>query len=296
MTLRTTATILIATALASAGLLVIDAEHKTLRADAPSIDLDSDNDFVPDCVEWVCLTSATSPDTDADGNGDFLELVQKGRPRQAGMALPADHEMRLVATANPTSTGNEVVLHLMFRFLGGVELLNQFDCYAELGAVPGLRIPLSTLSLQPVSLQQRAVPGEGLWVRYSVVLCSEQMLRSVLPCTIGSTATIGGRVIETAMPMFDQGGVTCTVVPFSPGFFAIQSVQAAATGVVGTAPNNRVCVLQLQPVGSGSGGSAFLVSGAECQDCNDLVCGVECAASIGTIVVLPGGPGSITGG
>jgi len=296
MTLRTTATILIATTLASAGLLVGDAEHKTLRADAPSIDLDTDNDFVPDCVEWVCLTSATSPDTDADGNGDFLEVVQKGRPRQAGPALPADHEMRAVVTSNDVSGSNQIVLHLMFRFLGGVDLLNQFDCYAELGAVPGLRIPLSALSLQPVSIQQRAVAGEGLWVRYSVALCSEEVLRSVLPCSIGSTAVIGGRMIETSMPMFDQGGITSTVVPFASGLFAIQSVQAVVAGVVGTAPNKRVCVLQLQPVGSGSGGSAFLVSGAECQSCNDLVCGVECAASIGTIVVLPGGPGSITGG
>jgi hypothetical protein len=201
-----------------------------------------------------------------------------------------------VVTSNPTANGNEVILHLLFRFMGGPELLNQFDCYAELGAVPGLRIPLSTLSLQPVSVQQRVVPGEGLWVRYSVSLVSEQVLRSVLPCSIGSSAVIGSRSVETTIPLFEQGGSTCSVVPFAPGLFAIQSVSAPVAGAVGAVPNNRVCVLQLQPIGGGSGGSAFLVSGAECQDCNDLVCGVECAASVGTVVVLPGGPGSITGG
>jgi hypothetical protein len=296
MTLRTTASILLAAALATVGLVFSSNEPQRLRADVTSIDLDTDGDFLPDCVEWVCLTSASSANTDLDGAGDFVEVVQKGRPRQANAALPADHEMRLVVTSNPTANGNEVILHLLFRFMGGPELLNQFDCYAELGAVPGLRIPLSTLSLQPVSVQQRVVPGEGLWVRYSVSLVSEQVLRSVLPCSIGSSAVIGTRSIDTTMPLFEQGGSTCSVVPFAPGLFAIQSVSAPTAGAVGAVPNNRVCVLQLQPIGGGSGGSAFLVSGAECQDCNDLVCGVECAASVGTVVVLPGGPGSITGG
>jgi hypothetical protein len=296
MTLRTTASILLAAALATVGLVFSSTEPQRLRADVTSIDLDTDGDFLPDCVEWVCLTSASSADTDLDGAGDFVEVVQKGRPRQANAALPADHEMRVVVTSNPTANGNEVILHLLFRFMGGPELLNQFDCYAELGAVPGLRIPLSTLSLQPVSVQQRVVPGEGLWVRYSVSLVSEQVLRSVLPCSIGSSAVIGSRSVETTIPLFEQGGSTCSVVPFAPGLFAIQSVSAPVAGAVGAVPNNRVCVLQLQPIGGGSGGSAFLVSGAECQDCNDLVCGVECAASVGTVVVLPGGPGSITGG
>jgi hypothetical protein len=296
MTLRTTASILLATALAAVGLVFSSSEPQRLRADVTSIDLDTDGDFLPDCVEWVCLTSASSANTDLDGAGDFVEVVQKGRPRQANAALHADHEMRIVVTSNPTANGNEVILHLLFRFMGGPELLNQFDCYAELGAVPGLRIPLSTLSLQPVSVQQRVVPGEGLWVRYSVSLVSEQVLRSVLPCSIGSSAVIGSRSVETTIPLFEQGGSTCSVVPFAPGLFAIQSVSAPVAGAVGAVPNNRVCVLQLQPIGGGSGGSAFLVSGAECQDCNDLVCGVECAASVGTVVVLPGGPGSIPGG
>ena len=285
-----------AAALAAVGLVVSSSEPGGLRADVTSIDLDSDGDFLPDCVGWVCLTSASSADTDLDSASDFVEVVQKGRPRQANAALAADHEMRMVVTSIPTANGNEVILHLLFRFMGGPELLNQFDCYAELGAVPGMRIPLSTLSLQPVSVQQRIVPGEGLWVRYSVSLVSGQVLRSVLPCSIGSSAVIGSRSIDTTMPLFDQGGSTCSVVPFAPGLFAIQSVSAPVAGAVGALPNNRVCVLQLQPIGGGSGGAAFLVSGAECQDCNDLVCGVECAASVGTVVVLPGGPGSITGG
>jgi len=271
MTLRTTASILLATALAAVGLVFSSSEPQRLRADVTSIDLDTDGDFLPDCVEWVCLTSASSANTDLDGAGDFVEVVQKGRPRQANAALPADHEMRIVVTSNPTANGNEVILHLLFRFMGGPELLNQFDCYAELGAVPGLRIPLSTLSLQPVSVQQRVVPGEGLWVRYSVSLVSEQVLRSVLPCSIGSSAVIGSRSVETTIPLFEQGGSTCSVVPFAPGLFAIQSVSAPVAGAVGAVPNNRVCVLQLQPIGGGSGGSGERQAGGCRRVCGGRV-------------------------
>ena len=267
-----------------------------MRADSPAIDLDSDADFLPDCVEWAALTSATSPDTDSDGVGDFIEFVQKGRPLQANGPLPMDHEMRFVVTSNPSPVGNQVVLHLFFRFMGSVDLLNQFDCYAELGAAPGLRFPLAALAMQPISTQQRSVAGAGTWIRYSVALASEDLVRAVLPCSIGGSATIGGRTIVTNVPLSEHGGVICSVVPFAPGLFSLQSISQPPASVVGSTPNNRVCVLQLTPLGSGSGGSAFLVSGAECEDCNDLVCGVECAASVGTVLVLPGGPGSITGG
>lgn len=296
MSPRVATTILLASAFAAVGVWTCVPDAEPLRADAPAIDLDTDGDFLPDCVEWASLTSATSADTDNDSVPDFVEFVQKGRVRQANAPLPSDHEMRLVVTSNPSPAGNQVVLHLFFRFMGDFELLNQFDCHAELGAVPGLRFPLAALSMQPISVQQRVVASEGSWVRYSVVIASEQLLRSVLPCSIGGSATIGGRAIDASVPLFERGGAVCSVVPFSPGLFAIQSVSSPVAGAVGAAPNNRVCVLQLQPIGGGSGGSAFLVTGAECQDCNDLVCGVECAASVGSVVVLPGGPGSITGG
>lgn len=265
-----------------------------LHADPVTFEQDSDGDFLPDELEWTCLTNALSPDTDDDGTLDFVEVVQRGNPRQAGLPVPADHEMRLVVTSRPTPAGNAVVMHLLFRFLGTTELLTQLDCFAEIGSLPGMRIPLSALSLQPVSLDQRVDPNEGLWVRLSIALVSEDFLRLVLPCAISADATIGQRVLHTVVPLFDHGGSTCTIVAFGNGGYAIQTVGAE---LVRPHPsNNRICVLQLQSAGSGQGGSAFIVTSADCQDCNDLVCGTECSSSIGSILVLPGGVGSITGG
>lgn len=295
MTPRSAAAIACAALLVSTSWLALGVSRpKVLRADTPTIDVDSDGDFLPDVVEWACMTSALSADTDGDATPDFVEVVQRGNPRRADLAPAADHEMRVVVTSTPGPAGSDIVMHLLFRFMGGTELLTSLDPWAEVGSMPGLQIPLSSLSPQPVSVQQRLVPGEGLWVRLSLSLVSEDVLRLVLPCSIGASAQIGSRALTSLVPLFDHAGETCSVVPYADGLFAIQAVGQGAQ--VMTAPNNRVCVLQLQQIGSGPGGSAFMVTGAECQDCNDLTCGVECSASVGTVIILPGGVGSITGG
>lgn len=271
----------------------LESTSQRLRAEPAPRDQDSDNDFLPDDLEWVCLTNALSPDTDDDGTPDFVEIVQRGNPRHPGQPVPADHEMRLVVTSRPGAAGGEVVMHLLFRFLGTTELLTHLDCYAEVGSMPGLRVPLSSMSLQPIAMEQRVEPNQGLWVRLSIALVSETVLRSVLPCAITAHATIGGRSLHTAVPLFDHAGATCSVVGFGPGSYAIQTV---GPNLVRTTPNNRVCVLQLQPAGTHPSGSAFMVTAADCQDCNDLTCGTECAASLGSVLILPGGVGPITGG
>lgn len=294
MTPRSIASVVIAVLLATAGWQASAASHQqVLRADPPPVDQDLDQDFLPDAVEWACLTSAASPDTDGDGTLDFVEVVQRGNPRHPGQPMPPDHEMRLVVTTRNGAVGSEAVMHLLFRFMGDAALLSHLDAYAEIHDLPGFRIPLSSLSLQPIAMEQRVVPNQGLWVRLSISLVSEDVLRAVLPCAISAVATIGTRAIHNSVPLFDHNGTTCSVVPFTTSGFAIQSVTTAS---VGAAPNNRVCVLQMQSIGGGTGGSAFVVTGAECQDCNDLTCGVECAASVGTVLILPGGVGSITGG
>ncbi|MGE3173370.1 MAG: hypothetical protein AB7O97_12160 [Planctomycetota bacterium] len=291
---RTLASCVLAALVMGGAWSALGGTPKVLRADPPTVDQDSDGDFLPDVIEWACMTSAANGDTDTDAIGDFVEVVQRGHPRDPSMPLPQDHELRVVVTTTDTPYGSEVHMHLLFRFMGAMDLLTNLNVWAEVAAAPGLRISLAEIAVQPISLHQRLVPGEGLWVRVSVPLVSEQVLRWVLPCSIGADAVIGSRQLRTAVPIFDRGGVTCSIVPYSDSLYAVQSI-GALTALEGSGVN-RVCVMQLAPLGGGPGGSAFEVVAAECQDCNDLVCGPDCSSSIGTVILLPGGVGSITGG
>ncbi len=296
MNTRTLASIGIAAGLV-VGVLSIPGfgpSPQVLRADGPPLSLDSDGDFLPDQIEWACLTSAQAPDTDQDGISDFVEVVQRANPRMPGSPLPADHEMRVVVTTNPSPTGPEVTLHLLFRFMGDTSLLAHLDAYAELSQLPGARFPLADVACGPITIDHRQTENDGQWVRVSAPLVSEAVLRSFLPCTIGATATIGTRQLDTHVALIDRAGTTASLVPCGPSLFAVQSIGAQLLPT--TLVNNRICVLQLTPVGGGTGGTAFEVTAAECQDCNDLICGVDCANSVGTILILPCGGGSITGG
>ncbi len=296
MSLRTLASCTLAAGLVAVAhwALPAVAALQVARADVGDADQDSDDDFLPDQIEWACLTSAQAPDTDEDGIRDFVEVVQRANPRRPNSPLPPDHEMRVVVTTNPGLNGSEVTLHLLFRFMGEVTLLNSLDAWAEIGVAQGFHFPLSNFASGPITIQQRLVPGEGLWVRVSAPLVSEAMLRCVLPCTIGADAVIGSRLISAKVPVIDRQGMTCTLVPYGgAGLFAVQSI-GSSTQMGSSLGNNRICVLQLTSLGEGS--SAYQITGAECQDCNDLVCGADCAASVGSILILPAGAGSITGG
>ena len=262
-----------------------------LHAGQTSITQDSDGDFLPDVVEWIAMTNAHNPDTDGDGVCDYVEVVQRGNPHFNGAALPAVHEMRVVVSSVNRGNGPEVHLHLLFRFMGEVSLLTSLNTYFELPAMPGVRISLNQLATNAVEFEQRSVDNEGLWVRLTIPLASESVLRSILPFTLGATARIGTRTVRTIMPVFDNLGTTAGLVSFNRTSLAVQSLTPLA--VPG---NNRVCVLQLREVGSSPSGVVVEVSEAECVDYNDLNCGPACPQTVGSTFTIPGSVSHITGG
>lgn len=287
--------LLLTLTLVSAAVLSSPSKTEELRADVPCALVDNDGDFLPDCVEWVVLTDPQRADTDSDGLPDFVEVVQRGSPRRFGAARPLDHEMRVVVTAvrNPAG-GSETWLHLLFRFVGTSSLLTSFQPWLQVQTLPGVSLPLESLTSGPVVFNQRSDPLQGLWVHVAMPLACESLLRCVLPCTIGADAVIGGRSLRSATKLFDLRGTVATLVPFDGGGFAVQSI--AATSPFAGGDSNKVCVLSLRQVGSGPAGTVYEVTDAICDDCNDLECGVGCPNAIGIVITLPGGVETITGG
>lgn len=256
--------------------------------------LDSDNDLLPDAVEWAVLTNPYRSDTDRDGHEDFLEVTAYGEPRRLSGPIPQDHEMRVVVTSSRTGGGsNQTWLHLLFRFMGDISLVTSFDPWMQIAAAPGLRLPLSSLCSGSLDFAIRDVPGEGRWIRVSLPLLPETSLRTVLPCTIAAEATIDSRHVRTGVELFDLRGTTATLVPFGHRF-AVQSLAPTPLAMGGN--SNKICVLELAEVGTGPGGTAYEVTDADCDDCNDLECGATCPETLGWVFVVPGGVETITGG
>jgi hypothetical protein len=292
---RLTATCCAAIVFAPLALVLALTPGSALQADPISPTLDTDGDFLPDVVEWACLTNPFNADTDNDGVGDYVEVVQRANPRQVGIALPVDHEMRVVVTSSIGADGfSHTTLHLLFRFVGPLSLLSSFQPWLSLATVPGLQIPLDSLAAGMTSILDRVDPTEGYWIRAVVPLASENLLRMLLPCTIGARARIGTRLIDTSVPLFDEAGTTATLVPFRSDGYAVQSI--GSPGAFQGRGSNRICVLRLAEVGSNPAGVAYEVVQADCDDCNGLQCGVNCPHSVGWVFVVPGGVDVIAGG
>ncbi|MBL8752577.1 MAG: hypothetical protein JNK15_04685 [Planctomycetes bacterium] len=252
---------------------------------------DTDGDFLPDCVEWAILTSATNPDTDGDLIGDFIEVVQRGAPRIPGASLPTDHEMRIIVTG--ADTGGEsspTWLHLFLRYAEPNAMVTLFQAWVELPNYPGVRFPFDCLAQGAMVVNERQAGVDGTWLQVSVPLVQPGILRAILPCSFNAEATIGGRYLRSTASLFELGPEIATLVPFGTGKCAAQSITPnPSTSTL----SNRVCLLDLEEVGSGPGGTVYQIAEAFCDDCNEVECAVTCPQSEGWLITIPGGLGAI---
>lgn len=268
-------------------------ESRELAADGGVAIADQDGDFLPDVVEWVVLTSATNPDTDGDQISDFVEVVQRGRPRRVDEPMPLDQEMRIVVTGpQPGSVDQSTWLHLFVRIVGPVASMSTFSTWLELPALPGLRLGFDMLSFGQPVVNQRDAGAEGTWLSVSVPLVSPGVLGLLAPFSLNASSTIAGREIQSSVCLFDLQGSVCTLVPFDGASFAVQSLSTPVLG--GGTLSNRVCLLDLTEVGSGPGGTVYEIAAARCDDCNEVECSPTCPQSIGWLVTIPGGLGTLT--
>lgn len=272
---------------------VVATDADEVLATPPSPLVDSDDDFLPDQIEWAVLTSATNPDTDGDLVADFVEVVQRGLPRQPNAPVALDHEIRVVIGAPPAGAADQTSwLHVLVRYVEGPVPIDGFSVWFETPLLPGLHVPLESVLFAAPVIETRTTAVDGTWLRVSAPLVSMGLLQLLLPCSIQCEGSFEGRFLRTGVNLFDYMGSVATVVPFGSSGYAVQTFGGVPAGVN---ESNKVCVLDLSEVGSGPGGIVYQVTHAECEDCNELECGSGCTGSVGWILTIPGGAATLGG-
>ncbi len=290
-----TAFSLLALAATIAVVCVVRPERVVAGGSPPPPLQDSDDDMLPDCVEWAVMTSATNPDTDGDLSPDFVEVVQRGNPRACGEPLPADQEMRVVVTGAEPGNENDVAwMHLLVRVMDPGPL-SAFQAWIEFPQCPGVRFTFDMLSLGSAVYRDRAAGAAGHWIQVSVPLMSTCVLQQFLPCSIQVESVLGGRYLRSGVSLFDIAGSISTLVEFDDDMFAVQTIAPQAYSSGPGLVSNRVCLIDLEEVGSGLSGTVYEVVGAICDDCNEVECSPNCEDAVGWILTLPGGLQVITG-
>jgi len=176
----------------------------------------------------------------------------------------------------------------------GVSAIQSFETWLQGPLWPGIRFPLNGIAAGEVVYRERVTANEGVWVQFSIPLVSQAVLSAVLPCTIWAETTVAGQALTSGQNLINAGGNIATLVPYAPGRYVFQSLGPYAPSPL-VVESNRVCVLVLQELSSGPAGTTYQVTGADCEDANELECSPSCQASIGWTMTIPGGTGLIGG-
>lgn len=270
----------------------------SLQAGNGSMFDDLDGDMVPNCIEEVMHTNPMLRDTDNDGIDDFEEILTFTSHGKSIPTKPVDHAMRVMTTSSYDANGRSVVyLHLMLRFVK-VKLKDIAfkDLYADLR---GKRQSLRSLMSSVVRVTHRQRSRDGTSFLFSIRLSSEEDLRRILPCTLGAIAVIDNQYHNTGTYLMASGEEIGALLPFDGGSLALQPVNSSLI-VQDENPfyrgGGRVCELELHKVGSTAGGVLCEVTSAKCRAAPGLRCSMSCPKKAGTVITIPDGLGTITGG
>lgn len=286
-------------AAAASVAVVLRMSSQPVAATGAVVLMDSDDDFLPDVVEWAVLTNPLVGDTDGDDISDFVEVVEFGDPRTAGTPLPPDDQMRVIVSGPQVgSPDRRVWLHVFYRIMSSgsgaspLSAIQALETWLELPWFYGLRVPLNAIGLQDLVLRERATT-QGYWVEVSIPLVAPEFLAMVLPCTITVESTIAGTQRTSGVELFGVEGDIATLVPYANDRFVLQSLLQYSEPGAGSG-SNRVCVLDLVEQYTTPAGTTYLVQNAACEDANDLECGAGCLASNGMTITIPGGVSILT--
>jgi hypothetical protein len=268
-----------------------------LRAAELDAFTDSDGDLLPDCLEWVTLTSPSESDSDSNGTDDFLQTVQHIAP-MSGKIRPVQDEVRVLVSSFKEGDEQEVYLHMLFRFVGNqIGNVQSLVPFIAIGSNAPALVPIDQLiGSGPVCVRSRYEESTGTCLIVSARIAKASELSWVLPCTVCAEAIIDGRRYTSGTYVSSSDGSQVALVPVSSQAFVAQTLQGGE-GQTGPFWNsNSVCSMKLDVVGAGLAGMLCEVSSADCEVANGLKCTPSCRANVGRMVFVPDGLGTLTGG
>jgi hypothetical protein len=134
---------------------------------------------------------------------------------------------------------------------------------------------------------------------FSVQLLSEDILKSVLPCTIGCISTIDDLSVNTGTYLMLASDSVTALVPSAEttNGFSLQPINVSEMAYDTSAKwvGGRICEMLLTKVGASSGGFLWEVNASSCVPAAGMRCPTTCESGVGTVLFFPDDIGTITG-